>query len=501
VSSIRPLATITVLAAVGIFLYLKINETEPPLPAGIEDWSADADLQFDMGGDFGNHAAGAAPPFSMSGSDMSASGMPGGVEEETPSFVAEPALTTEIASAVSSNSTSASNNMALAPNASSTSVAAVPVWTGDPVASAAGPAFSPAAANPSAAAVTAPPAFDNQLSASADTPQLPDLPPLPSLPPAASTAPVNNAGTETALIGGQQNQVSSVVTPPAPSAPALAPVSAASDTMSTLGSTSAPVIHESAGGSVPTSTSLPVTSAPSTQGSLFTSARLEVQAALDRGELSQALLLLSDWYGDPSLSTSETGEVDSLLSQLAGSVIYSTEHRVQPPRMVQAGERLESIAKEYQVPWQLLAKVNGLTSADQLQPGQKLKVVRGPFSAIIDISQRKLTLMLDRRYAGQFSLSIDPAVTVEEGYWEVNQKLLTPANVGFSGVGPTAATEERSLMLSSTAGDAKQVAILRGSARKYSATEPTSRVLRLNPNDAQEVFDILSLGSKVVIRR
>ena len=50
VSSIRPLATITLLACVGVEPYLKINETEPTLPAGMElppgfgedpaDWTA-----------------------------------------------------------------------------------------------------------------------------------------------------------------------------------------------------------------------------------------------------------------------------------------------------------------------------------------------------------------------------------------------------------------------------------------------------------------------------
>ena len=34
--------------------------------------------------------------------------------------------------------------------------------------------------------------------------------------------------------------------------------------------------------------------------------------------------------------------------------------------------------------------------------------MRGPFSAIVDLSKRRMTLMLDRRYAGQFALEIDP---------------------------------------------------------------------------------------------
>lgn len=429
-SSIRPLATITVLAFVGVFLYLKINETEPPLPEGVEDWSANTDIQFDMGGT----DPGIVPSF-----EMPAAG------NEAPPFSMETASTAPAAgdSAPAFNPGTAASAMITSP----------------------GNLAPPAATAPASKPVTSE-------VANTTTPGLPDLPPLPTLPPAPSTAPSVSDATQTV------------------SAPPAKPPATLPDGLST---SKAP---ETPGNVAPLATS-----ATQAQSSLFSATRLAVQAALDRGELSQALLLLSDWYGDPSLSPSEATEVNTLLGQLAGSVIYSTEHRLEPPYMVQAGERLETIAKKYDVPWQLLAKINGITSADQLQPGQQLKVVRGPFSAIVDISQRKMTLMLDRRYAGRFSLNVDPKVTIEEGHWQVNQKLLTPANARLPGAGPTTPTEERSLMLSNTTGGASQVAILRGAASSNPLAEPAERVLRMNPTDAEDVFDILSLGSKVVIRR
>jgi LysM repeat protein len=212
--------------------------------------------------------------------------------------------------------------------------------------------------------------------------------------------------------------------------------------------------------------------------------------------------LLSDWYGDPSLSPSESQEIQTLLSQLAGSVIYSTEHRLETPYMVRAGERLEEIAAEYDVPWQLLAKINGLESPDQLQPGQQLKVLRGPFTATIDLSRRRMTLMLDRRYAGQFTIEVDPGATIEEGTWAVNQKLITPGDVGFAQNGPNTTTDDRSLMLTNPNGDVSQVTIIRSAnSNALAASTPTSRVIQLKNRDVEDVFDILSLGSRVVIRR
>ncbi|MEM9352512.1 MAG: LysM peptidoglycan-binding domain-containing protein [Planctomycetota bacterium] len=235
-------------------------------------------------------------------------------------------------------------------------------------------------------------------------------------------------------------------------------------------------------------------------GSLFASTRVAAQSALDRGELSQALLLLSDWYGDPSLSPGEEQELGTLLSQLAGSVIYSTEHRLEPPYRVQAGQRLQDIAQEYNVPWQLLAKINGVEDPAGLTPGSELKVVRGPFEAVVDFNRRTMTLMLQRRYAGRFELDIEPGTSVEDGLWTVDQKLLTPSAAGP--VYSTGSSEERSLMLTNPVAGGGQVAIVRGpSAPGAASADPPGRVVRLSPGDMEDLFDIVSVGSRVVIRR
>ena len=75
--------------------------------------------------------------------------------------------------------------------------------------------------------------------------------------------------------------------------------------------------------------------------------------------------------------------------------------------MTQAGDTIDTVAKKYNVPWQLLAKINGLmppgaTSADDaakdqpLPAGKQLKVVRGPFDAVIQLDKHELTLMVQR---------------------------------------------------------------------------------------------------------
>ena len=148
----------------------------------------------------------------------------------------------------------------------------------------------------------------------------------------------------------------------------------------------------------------------------------EIQSALNQGKLPQAHELLSKWHGDPSLTPAEAEKVESLLGQLAGTVVYSTEHQLEPARVVKPGETLETIANEFNVPWQLLAKINGIPSPDRLQPGQELKVVRGPFSAVIDLDRKQLTLMLGDRYAGAFQVTMPDGSVVNEGQWIVDGK-------------------------------------------------------------------------------
>ena len=440
-SSIRPLATITVLAAAGIFLYLKISETEPVLPPELGSIEFDQGLEFGTQFDVGQNVAGEATV------------APGGA---APAFT--PSAPVESAPAFD-------------PSAQATSGEA--------------PAFNPTVteAPPADTSSTAPPFVPAPVVAETvsepTTSEIPDLPPMPAVPPVAESVETQAAAEpETTSAVAAPVAVDSTAPPEITPTEDLPPAA----TVPPVAETTAPPAAD--------------------QGALFAATRSAVEAALDRGQLSQALLLLSDWYGDPSLSPQETQEVEQLLGQLAGSVIYSTEHRLEAPYRVQAGESLQDIAAQYQVPWQLLAKINGIQNPEQLQAGQELKVVRGPFSATIDLSKRECTLMLNRRYAGKFAIDLDPTVAVEEGHWSVNQKLVTPSNVNQAPTSPVTPTEDHSLILSNTGGETNQLVIIRGSNVAAGATAgPVGRVIRLSSADVEDVFDILSLGSEVTIRR
>lgn len=251
----------------------------------------------------------------------------------------------------------------------------------------------------------------------------------------------------------------------------------------------------------------PVPAAPTANATApaatFAASWLAIQAALDKNDLKQAHQLLTKWHGDETLSPADAQKVEMLLGQLAGTVIYSNEHRLEPARVVKPGETLESIAKEYNVPWQLLAKINSIAAPEQVRPGQELKVVRGPFSAVVDLHRNELTLEVDGRYAGTFSVTVPPGTAVTEGQWTVDQKVAGQSN----GVAPAAyamppAAADRAIVLRSAAGaqpGGPTLAITSG----HSAAPPSpgAVAIQVAPQDAEDLSDILSIGSRVIVRK
>jgi len=158
----------------------------------------------------------------------------------------------------------------------------------------------------------------------------------------------------------------------------------------------------------------------------FASAWADAHDKLAAGRYAEALAVLSTWHDDPSLGLEESQRLEDLLGQLAGTVIYSQQDLLLPPYVVQQGETLLSIAAPLAVPWQLLAKINGVSDPARLVPGETLKLVRGPFDAVVSVSRRRLSLQVGGNYAGSFPVVVGrqirerigsavPVVAVEPG--------------------------------------------------------------------------------------
>jgi hypothetical protein len=228
------------------------------------------------------------------------------------------------------------------------------------------------------------------------------------------------------------------------------------------------------------------------------------QSLLAQDRLAEALLELTDMFGVPGLTPQEDAQLTDLLDRLAGTVIFSRRHLLERAHEVQPGDTLEKIADAYEVPWQLLANINGIHDPRRVRPGEQLKVVRGPFSAHIDPDRFRLVLSVEGRYAGQFPIGVGEDHTTPEGEFEVQKKVVNPTYYGQTVIDkddPNNPLGEYALNLG---GDLW----IHGTNDPGSIGKAGSRgCIRLADRDIKDVFEILTArsertaGSRVIIKR
>ena len=189
----------------------------------------------------------------------------------------------------------------------------------------------------------------------------------------------------------------------------------------------------------------------------------------------------------------------TLLNQLAGTVIYSREHLLVQPYEVQPGDTLDRIAQQYHVPAQLLAKINGLQDPNQLRPGERLKMVQGPFDALVNLRAQHLTLMLGGRFAGRFPISVGAEQATPEGEFTVKTKTPNPTYYGPDRVidanDPSNPLGKYWIGLDDHLG-------IHGTNDPQSIGRAESRgCIRLHPRDIEDVYDMMTVESRVRILR
>lgn len=467
-NTLRTIVIFGILGVVGYGVYATLNvrpPADPPVPIPT-DWQSGPAVQ--IAGD----AAG--PPAAFTGSPISAAPeafpgapnadalmpAPGG---EAPAFSApgSPAASTTSEAppfAQAAMPDAAAFTQQLPPGAESlapvapdfNSAQAAPPTADMPVAPGAPTAQMPVQVDPSAASVAgeAPPFGADPGAAPPSAPPAAEFPPAaPTTPPTAGIAP--DAGW--APVAGQQP-----VADPAQAAAAVAPAT-------------------------------------------FAASFAQVQQLLAQDRLVDAHRELSAWYNQPQLTPTEQQQLQGLLDQLAGTIIYSRESLLEAPYEVQPGDNLERIAASYQMPWQLLAKINQVSDPNNLPAGQKLKVLRGPFAADVDLTSFRLTLWLDQLYAGSFPIGLGVDNPTPEGAYTVQSKLDNPTYYGAEVIdanNPTNPLGEKWISL-----DGQRLGIHSTIDDNSMGRVDARGCIRLTQRDAGDVYDILSIGSKVTIRR
>lgn len=119
-------------------------------------------------------------------------------------------------------------------------------------------------------------------------------------------------------------------------------------------------------------------------------------------------------------------ELRKKLDELSARLIFNPEKN---PRasyyIVKPGDTLSVIGQKYQVPWELLQRLNRLEGTS-IRIDQRLKVVRGPFDAVVEKSKLKLSVYLGNKYVKSYDVGLGKEDSTPVGSFKVISKLKKP---------------------------------------------------------------------------
>ena len=187
------------------------------------------------------------------------------------------------------------------------------------------------------------------------------------------------------------------------------------------------------------------------------------------------------------------------IERTANAIYFDPQPQFLQPYVVKQNDQLAVFAKKYNVPWEYLAKLNHV-DAKKIRPGQQLKVIKGPFSAIVELNSYTMTVHAYGYFVRAYKIGIGKDGATPLGKFTVLRKVVNPQYTDpqghvIPGADPSNPLGDRWLDLGNSYG-------IHGTIDPNSIGKAESRgCLRLRNEDVEEVYDMLAVGSEVAIRR
>ena len=218
---------------------------------------------------------------------------------------------------------------------------------------------------------------------------------------------------------------------------------------------------------------------------------------------------------DQSIAAGETLEAHAALSRLywtmpehrpflherlqvtAREIYANPDRHFAEPHFVEFGQTLQQIAGQYNVPWSYLARLNGVTP-ESLQAGSRLKVLKGPFGAVVDLKRFELTVHAHGWYVHHYRIGLGQDGGTPLGRFTVEGKETNPTWYNPKG-GRIDADDPANPLGEHWISLGNQIGI-------HGTTDP-ARIGRWNPRgsiimrnaDVADVYHLLGTGSTVQI--
>ena len=234
------------------------------------------------------------------------------------------------------------------------------------------------------------------------------------------------------------------------------------------------------------------------------------EQALAAGDLLAARALYRAAF-NPAAPQQVIEPIAKKLHRLADDTLFSLKVLPKDPltgfHVVEKGETLGKIAKNYKVTATLLAKINELRNPNLIRYKQRLKIIHGPFHAVVYKKRYKMFVYCQDTLVRIFPVGLGAEGTTPEGLWRIKDRLINPTYYPPRGGkiiqadDPNNPLGEHWLSLEGLEGEAKgqERYGIHGTIEPESVGKDVSLgCIRMYNEDVSFLFDLMTVGSSLV---
>lgn len=228
-----------------------------------------------------------------------------------------------------------------------------------------------------------------------------------------------------------------------------------------------------------------------------------VSKYMEKGEKHEARNLLSELYfkePDKERRSKIKEELDKLNNELVFSKAPSKDAVFY---VVKGGDTLSSIASIFKVPYKSIMRINK-KNRSIIREGERLKILNGELTLLVDKSDFTLTVLLNGRFIKQYPVGIGMMNKTPEATFLVKNKLENPT--WYSPDGVYKYGDPRNLLGSRWMGFEDKDGLygygIHGTKDPASIGKAMSNgCIRLSNKDVEELYDYVGIKTKVVIQK
>lgn len=178
------------------------------------------------------------------------------------------------------------------------------------------------------------------------------------------------------------------------------------------------------------------------------------QSMIEQGKIVDGRDLLNAELVSGRLPQSVIDETKTMLADLNSTILFSPRRfegeRFTRSHQVKPGDRMAIMARPFEIPWELLARLNGIADPARLRAGQTLKAIQGPFHLVVSKSRFTLDVYLgspggpDSLFVKSYRVGLGEDSSTPTGTWVVGaEKLKNPTYYSPRGEGVIASGDPK----------------------------------------------------------